>query len=64
MVSPWVDEASTLTHGDQRKLGMAILLGLDPEGSPRHPGDHFQYQSRKEPDHPSGGAQDTGQIYA
>lgn len=27
----WADEASTLTHGDQRKLEMAILLGLDPE---------------------------------
>ena len=25
------DEATTLTHGEQRKLEIAILLGLDPE---------------------------------
>ena len=27
----WSREASTLTHGEQRKLEIAILLGLDPE---------------------------------
>jgi len=27
----WSDEASTLTHGEQRKLEIAILLALDPE---------------------------------
>ena len=27
----WADEASTLTHGEQRKLEIAILLALDPE---------------------------------
>ena len=27
----WADEAGDLTHGDQRKLEMAVLLGLDPE---------------------------------
>lgn len=27
----WADEAKTLTHGEQRKLEIAILLGLDPE---------------------------------
>ena len=27
----WAAEASTLTHGEQRKLELAILLGLDPE---------------------------------
>ncbi len=27
----WSNEASTLTHGEQRKLEIAILLALDPE---------------------------------
>ncbi len=27
----WSDDASTLTHGEQRKLEIAILLALDPE---------------------------------
>ena len=27
----WSDEASTLTHGEQRKLEIAILLALEPE---------------------------------
>ena len=27
----WADEANTLTHAEQRKLEIAILLGLDPE---------------------------------
>ena len=27
----WADETATLTHGEQRKLEIAILLGLDPE---------------------------------
>ena len=27
----WAVEASTLTHGEQRKLEIAILLALDPE---------------------------------
>ena len=27
----WANEASTLTHGEQRKLEIAILLALDPE---------------------------------
>jgi branched-chain amino acid transport system ATP-binding protein len=27
----WAEEASNLTHGEQRKLEIAILLGLDPE---------------------------------
>lgn len=27
----WADEASSLTHGEQRKLEIAILLALDPE---------------------------------
>ncbi len=27
----WAEEASSLTHGEQRKLEIAILLGLDPE---------------------------------
>jgi branched-chain amino acid transport system ATP-binding protein len=27
----WADEANTLTHGEQRKLEIAILLALDPE---------------------------------
>ena len=27
----WSDEASALTHGEQRKLEIAILLALDPE---------------------------------
>lgn len=27
----WDEEATTLTHGEQRKLEIAILLGLDPE---------------------------------
>lgn len=27
----WAAEAADLTHGDQRKLEMAVLLGLDPE---------------------------------
>ncbi len=27
----WADEASTLTHGEQRKLEIAILLALEPE---------------------------------
>jgi branched-chain amino acid transport system ATP-binding protein len=27
----WADQANTLTHGEQRKLEIAILLGLDPE---------------------------------
>ncbi len=27
----WAGEAKTLTHGEQRKLEIAILLGLDPE---------------------------------
>ncbi len=31
MESRWADETSTLTHGEQRKLEIAILLGLDPE---------------------------------
>lgn len=27
----WADEANTLTHGEKRKLEIAILLGLDPK---------------------------------
>jgi len=27
----WADEAKSLTHGEKRKLEMAILLGLDPK---------------------------------
>jgi branched-chain amino acid transport system ATP-binding protein len=27
----WADEAGQLTHGEQRKLEIAILLGLDPD---------------------------------
>jgi len=27
----WADEANSLTHGEQRKLEIAILLALDPE---------------------------------
>ena len=27
----WADEANTLTHGEQRKLEIAILQGLDPQ---------------------------------
>ena len=29
--SKWAEEASTLTHGEQRKLEIAILLALDPD---------------------------------
>ena len=31
MESRWAQEANTLTHGEQRKLEIAILLALDPE---------------------------------
>ena len=31
MQERWSDDASTLTHGEQRKLEIAILLALDPE---------------------------------
>jgi branched-chain amino acid transport system ATP-binding protein len=31
MEDRWRAEATTLTHGEQRKLEIAILLGLDPE---------------------------------
>jgi branched-chain amino acid transport system ATP-binding protein len=31
MQDRWAAEATTLTHGEQRKLEIAILLGLDPE---------------------------------
>lgn len=31
MQDRWAEEATTLTHGEQRKLEIAILLALDPE---------------------------------